>query len=128
MNNEANNILHINNLNNSKRKRYTLENIENNLYYTIPKFLFSEEFEELSNDARILYALLKDKHELSIKNKCVNENNEVYLEYTRRDMENMLGLTKPTVVKIVKELISYGLLEEERTGNQKANRIYLYEP
>lgn len=128
MNDEANNILHINNLNNSKRRRYTLENIENNLYYTIPKFLFSQEFEDLSNDARILYALLKDKHELSIRNRCVNENNEVYLEYTRRDMEIMLGLTKPTIVKIVKELIKYGLLEEERTGNQKANRIYLYEP
>ena len=128
MSNEANNIIHMKNLGSSTRKRYTLDKVENNLYYTIPKFLFSKELESLSNDARVLYALLKDKHELSIQNKCVNENNEVYLEYTRKDMETMLGLTKPTIVKIVKELIRCGLLEEERTGNQKANRIYLYEP
>lgn len=122
------NVLYVEQFKKTKRKRYTLENIENNLYYTIPKFLFSNEFENLSNDARVLYALLKDKHELSIKNKCVNENNEVYLEFTRKDMQNMLKLSKPTIVKIIKELEKYGLLEEERTGNQKANRIYLYEP
>lgn len=128
MDKETDNIIHIKNLNTSNRKRYTLENIENNLNYTIPKFLFEKEFKKLSNDARIMYALLKDKHEISIKNRCVNENNEVYLEFTRKDMKSMLGLTKPTIVKIMKELEKYDLLEEERIGNQKANRIYLYLP
>lgn len=123
--NKADNILHIEKLNKSNRKRYTLENIKVNLFYQIPKFLFEDEFKNLSNDSKILYALLKDKHEESIENNWINENNEVYLEYTRNDMQEILGLSKPTVIKAVNELIKYGLLEEERIGKRKANRLFL---
>lgn len=107
------------------RTRYTVENIENNRFYQLPKFLFEGEFENLSNDARVLYALLKDRHELSLKNNWVNDNGEVYLIYSREDMAKMLKVSQPTLRKIITQLKDVLLIEEERMGLNKPNRIYL---
>jgi DNA-binding Lrp family transcriptional regulator len=68
---------------------------------------------------------LKDRHELSLQNNWVNENNEVYLVFTRENMADMLGCSQPTLRKSLKQLIDSGLMEEERMGLNRANRIYL---
>lgn len=91
----------------------------------MPKFLFEGEFKALSNDARVLYSLLKDRHELSLKNNWIDEKGNVFLIFSRDDMQDMLGLSKPTVIKAVNCLKKHGLIEEERLGQGKANRIYL---
>ena len=106
--------------------RYTTADIAKGRFYQMPKFLFEGEFKQgLSNDAKVLYSLLKDRHELSIQNNWVNEENEVYLVYTREDMADMLGCSQPTLRKSIKQLLDFGLMEEERMGLNRANRIYL---
>lgn len=108
------------------RARYTVNDVLNNRFYQIPKFLFEEEFKkELGNDAKILYALLRDRHELSVKNKWFNNSGEIYLIYSREEMADMLGVTQPTVRKAIQQLKNCALLEEEQIGQNKANRIYL---
>jgi len=57
----------------SDRQRYTRQNIITNAFYQLPKFLFDAEFHKLSNDARVLYALLRNRHEISIKNGWYDE-------------------------------------------------------
>ena len=110
----------------NNRSRYTVNDIKNNLFYQMPKFLFEGELKKgLSNDAKVLYSLLRDRHELSLQNNWVNENNEVYLIYTRKNMEDMLGLADKTVKKAVDKLKEYGLIEEEHIGLNKPNRIFL---
>lgn len=110
----------------NNRSRYTVNDIKNNLFYQMPKFLFEGELKKgLSNDAKVLYSLLRDRHELSLQNNWVNENNEVYLIYTRKNMEDMLGLSDKTVKRAIDKLKEYGLIEEERLGLNKPNRIYL---
>jgi len=109
----------------NNRKRYTINDVNSNRFYQLPKFLFEAEFKNLSNDAKVLYALLRDRHELSLQNNWINEKNEVYLIYTREEMANMLGITMPTLRKAIKELKDFGLMEEERIGLNRANRIYL---
>lgn len=110
------------------RKRYTVENVSNNLFYQMPKFLFDGDFKKLSNDARVLYSLLKDRHSLSLQNNWYNYNGEVYLIYTRKDMEDILGLSAPTIRKAMKKLIELELIEEVRQGLNKPNLIYLLAP
>ena len=83
------------------------------------------EFENLSNDGRILYTLLKDRHDLSIKNDWYNEKGEVYFIMTRAEMENMLNLSPKTTRKVITELKNLNLIEEERRGNNQTNLIYL---
>lgn len=109
----------------NSRIRYTLNDIVKNQFYQMPKFLFEGEFTKLSNNARVLYSQLRNRHSLSFKNKWINENNEVYLIYTRENMAKMLGCSQPTIRKAVKQLTDFGLIEEERLGINKANRIYL---
>lgn len=107
------------------RVRYTVENIMNNRFYQMPKFLLEGEFKKLSNDARVLYSLLRDRHELSLSNNWVNEKNEVYLIFTREEMAELLGCSQPTLRKGIKQLIEAGLMEEERQGLNRPNIIFL---
>ncbi|WIV11104.1 replication initiator protein A [Proteiniborus sp. MB09-C3] len=109
----------------NNRVRYTVENIINNRFYQMPKFLLEGEFKGLSNDARVLYSLLRDRHELSLSNNWINENDEVYLIFTREDMAKLLGCSQPTLRKAIKQLIEIGLMEEERQGLNKPNIIFL---
>ncbi|MGL6009163.1 MAG: replication initiator protein A, partial [Culicoidibacterales bacterium] len=44
------------------KQKYELEQ-----FYKMPKWLFSDKFKKLSNDARVAYVLLKDRHSLSLK-------------------------------------------------------------
>ena len=108
-----------------ERKRYKVSDVVRDRFYQMPKFLFEGELKGLSNDARVLYALLKDRHELSLKNQWINNKGEVYLIYAREDMQETLGLSENTVLKAVKQLRLYGLIQEERQGLGKPNLIYL---
>ena len=109
----------------SKNKRFTIDDVTNALFYQLPKFLMTGEFKNLNNDARVLYAVLKDRHELSMVNQWTNEDNEVYIIFSRDEMCEVLGLSKPTVIKAMKTLKEYNLVEEERVGQGDANKIYL---
>ncbi|MEG0895676.1 MAG: replication initiator protein A, partial [Oscillospiraceae bacterium] len=107
-------------------KRYTLNDVENNLFFQMPKFLFEGDLKsKLSNDAKVLYSLLRDRHELSIKNGWINEKNEVYLIYTRNDLCDMLGCSQPTLRKALEQLKDFNLMDEERQGLNRPNLIYL---
>lgn len=109
----------------TKNKRYTLDCVYNTRFYQMPKFLFENECCELSNDARVLYALLRDRHDLSMMNNWINDKNEVYMIYTRNNLQEIMGLSAKTVKKAFDHLKSIGLLEEERMGFNRPNRIYL---
>ena len=109
----------------NNRVRYTRQSIITNSFFQLPKFLFDAEFSSLSNDARVLYALLRNRHEISIKNGWYDEKDEVYLYFKREDMQTMLGLSERTVTKAVNDIKALGLLEEVRQGMGKPNRIYL---
>ena len=109
-----------------QRKRYRLSDVAANRFYQMPKFLFEGELKKLSNDARVLYALLKDRHELSLQNKWVNKNGEVFLIFTREDMCEFLGCSQPTIRKSINQLKEFNLMDEERQGLNKPNLIFLY--
>jgi DnaD/phage-associated family protein len=106
-------------------QRYTVSEIENNTFYQMPKFLFDEKFKGLSNDAKVLYSLLRDRHKLSIANNWFNNNGEVYMIYTRVNMGKMLGTTDKTASKYFTELKNFKLVDEEKHGQGNPNTIYL---
>jgi len=74
-----------NNVNN--RMRYTRQAIVTNTFYQTPRFLMAGEFagNKISNNARVLYTLLLDRHRLSIKNGWYDDNGEVYIFQARRN-------------------------------------------
>lgn len=107
-------------------RRYTANEITAGRYYQLPKFLFEGRFKAgLSAEAKLLYSLLKDRFEMSLRSGWVNSNGEVYLIYTRQDMCDMLGCKMQKIRKLIDELKTCGLLDEERPGRNLPNRIYL---
>ena len=108
--------------------RITRQSFENDMFYKLPKFLFNSPYRKLSNNARVLYSLLKDRLAISLLNNWVNDKNELYLIFTRKDIEEILGLSNKTVIKTFKELTEVKLIEEERLGLSKPNRIFLLVP
>ncbi|TKW60999.1 MAG: replication protein [Gemella sp.] len=98
-------------------------------FYQLPKVFFTNtKYKKLTNDAKIAYAILRDRLELSIKNNWIDDENAIYFIYTNQNLEDILNLSKPKVVKIKKELESAGLLQQKRLGLNKPNMLYLMKP
>lgn|GEM_PF-715191 len=109
--------------------RYSKYDYLEGRFYQMPEALFMGEYhEQLGNDAKVLYSLLKSRHSLSITNNWVDEKDNIYFIFTREEMEKMLKVSAPTLRKAIKELKDIGLMEEVRQGVNKANLIYLNKP
>lgn len=109
----------------SKRRAITLKQLQTEAFYKMPKFLWANEFKGLSNDAKVLYALLRDRCDLSKKNNWVDDYGRVFLIYTREEMSGMLETSKTKTLKSVKELLKHKLIFEKRNGLNKPNWIYI---
>ena len=107
------------------RIRHTTAEYARNTFFQLPVFLFTDEFKGLSNDAKVLYALLRSRHELSVENGWENDKGEIYLIMSRESMAELLEASENTVLKIVNELKKYELIEEERRGQGKPNLLYV---
>ena len=107
-------------------RKIKISEVEENRFYKMPKFIIHDEsFADLGSDAKILYMIMRDRHELSIKNNWVDQDGYVYIIYTRENMMKDLNLSKKTVIKAVNELKKYDLIEEKRQGVNKPNLIYV---
>lgn len=98
-------------------------------FYRVPRLLIKDKrFRNLSSDAKLLYGLMLDRMSLSMKNGWLDEENRAYIIYTVENMMEDLGCSKPTCVKIMRELDSekgIGLIEKKRRGLGKPDIIYV---
>lgn len=98
-------------------------------FYRLPKVFFTNDrYKKLSNDAKIAFAILQDRLDLSIKNDWFDEEGNIYFLYGNQQLADILNCSKPTVIKIKKELHQSELLEEKRMGLSQSNRLYLLKP
>lgn len=109
----------------TNRTKISKNEVKRNTFYQLPKFLFLDEFKGLSCESKILYAMLKERHELSILNNWVDNDDFVYLIFSRENMGKMIDKSEKTIKKAIEELKKYKLIEETRQGQGKPNRIYL---
>ncbi|MBZ6013850.1 replication initiator protein A [Leuconostoc gelidum subsp. gelidum] len=98
----------------------------NERFYKIPKALFENEtYIEMKLETKMAYAILRDRFLLSIKNNWIDKNGDVYLIYKNSDLQSMLSVGEKKSISLKKELADFGLLEEERQGLNKPNRLYV---
>ena len=120
------------------KKLINIKDITDNLFYQLPKQLFySETYRtKLSANAKLLYAIIRDRFNSSMDNaKKKLENNQkasfvdnkgdVYCIVDNHEIEFTLNITDKTVTKIMKELTDAELIKTVRVPN-KPKRIYLY--
>ncbi len=94
-------------------------------FYRIPKYLFDDEYRNiLSTDAKLLYALLLDRANLSAKNGWFAQDGRVFLYFTVAEVMAKLSFGKNKVIRLFEELEKTGLIDRIQSGLGKASVIY----
>lgn len=96
-------------------------------FYRVPKVLFTrEQFKQLSAEAKILYGIMLDKLDLSVKNKWGDEKRRVYIIYTIEQIMADMNCADQKATKLLDELEKKcGLIERKRQGLGKPNLIFV---
>ena len=98
-------------------------------FFRIPKLLFTDHiFTKLSSEAKVLYGILLDRMNLSMKNNWIDEENKVYIIFTIEEIAEIMCCATQKATKILQELDDkkgIGLVEKKRLGLGKPNILYV---
>ena len=94
-------------------------------YLPYPRFLLQA---DLTQTAKLLYALLLDRATLSQANGWLDEGGRIYLVFPIEKIAAALDRSPMTVKNALSELENAGLIERRRSGFSKPNRIYVKLP
>lgn len=95
-------------------------------FVRMPRALIKDtQLRSLSSRAKQLYSLMLDRTVLSKKNGWCDEEGKIYICYRYTDIMDDLDCARGTCAKSIKELEEAGLIETERHGQGKPNRIYV---
>lgn len=101
-------------------------------FYQLPKVIIGTKYySKLKAEAKLLFMLCRDRLSASLDStrkgdmRFVDADGDIFIYYAIDDLANDLGCGRDKVIKLKKELIKYGLIDEVRQGLNKANRIYV---
>lgn len=94
-------------------------------YLPYPRLLLQA---DLTQTAKLLYALLLDRATLSQANGWLDEGGRIYLVFPIEKIAAALDRSSMTVKTALSELEDAGLIERRRSGFSKPNRIYVKLP
>ena len=97
-------------------------------FYKFDKWLLMEEgLKKLSPTAKMLYMIIKDREELSLKNALAFTDKDGYLfqYFDQQKASDLLGVSLTAIKKAFKDLVQYKLIESVRQGLGKPNRLYV---
>ena len=109
----------------SRRKTLDIASMQ---FYKFDKWILAEKsLKKLSLTAKVLYMLIKDREEISIKNadKFTDEEGYLFQYFDQVKVGEIMGISKNAVIKAFKDLQEYKLIEVVRQGQGKPNRIYV---
>ena len=113
----------------NKQNCYTTEDVYAETYFQLPKVFFTnKKYISLSNDAKVAFAILKDRFNYSVRNNWIDDDKTIYFIFTVEELCSILNCGTQKVTKIKKELENVNLLYQRRMGVNKANRLYLLKP
>ena len=94
-------------------------------YLRMPRFLISM---KLSNEAKVLYALLLDRASISIKNGFFEPSGAVRVYFTLEEAKDKLRKSRQVTTRIFRELEMSGLIVRKRQGQGRPSLITLKVP
>ena len=99
-------------------------------FYRVPKILFTAEvFEHLSTDAKLLYGILKDRMQLSVRNGWIDGDGKVFIYYPRQKIMDALTCGNKKAGQLLAELDDrhgIGLITRIHQGLGKPDKIYVH--
>ena len=98
-------------------------------FYQTPKALFKNpKYRGLSLGPKLMYSILRDRLDLSIKNNWKDEKDYIYLIFSIEELSKLLEINKETVTSYKRNLVKYKLIIDKRLGQGKSNMIYVLKP
>jgi hypothetical protein len=98
-------------------------------FYQLPKQLFENPYyKEMNIGSKTMYAILRDRQDLSIANKWVDDKGFIFFYYDVNNLSEYMNISTSTINRYKKELHKYQLLVEVRQGLNKPNRLYILKP
>lgn len=95
-------------------------------FIRVPKiFLKDKRFSKLSSDAKLLYGILLDRMQLSIKNQWIDDQNRVYIIYKISEIMEDFDYSNKKSGEMLNELHKFGIIEKVRRGQGKPDLIYV---
>ena len=98
-------------------------------YVPLPRFLLQDEtLWEISNDAKVLYALLLDRASISRQNVYVEPDGTIRLYFTVEQAQAKLHRSRQSATRIFRELEYSGLIVRRKQGLGRPALITLNYP
>lgn len=98
-------------------------------YIPLPRFLLQDEqLRDISNDAKVLYALLLDRASVSRQNGYVEPDGTIRLYFTLEQAQKKLDRSRQCATRIFRELEYSGLINRKKQGLGKPAVITLNYP
>ena len=98
-------------------------------FYQTPKGLFKNPaYAGLGLGPKLMYSILRDRLDISIKNDWKDKNGYIYLVFSIEELSALLEINKETVTTYKRELVKYRLIIDRRLGQGKSNLIYILKP
>ena len=94
-------------------------------YLPYPRFLLGA---VLTQTAKVLYAVLLDRSNLSRANGWTDESGNIFVVFPLNKLADLVDKGPTTVKTALTELEAAGLIERRRCGNGMPNRIYVKQP
>lgn len=103
------------------------EDISQERFYRVPKAFVEDEYfkTEMDSNMKLMYSLLRDRYELSIKNNWIDQNGIVYCLYSRDNLADDINVSDNTIRKCINKLTELNLMKEVRKGQGKPNFMYI---
>ena len=98
-------------------------------YIPLPRFLLADEdLKGISNDAKVLYALLLDRASISRKNSYIDPDGTIRVYFTVEETQKKLHRSRQCVTRIFRELEYTDLICRKKQGLGKPSVITLNYP
>lgn len=111
------------------QRMYTTTDYSEIVFYQFPKaLLHNKRYKNISPGAKIMYMVLRDRQDLSIKNGWVDDDGHIFFYFDVRNLSEVLSCSTASVNKYKKELRKHKLLYETRQGQGKPNKMYILKP
>ena len=97
-----------------------------NAYFRMPKeFIYEQKYKDLSSNAKLLYAVLYGRLDLSRAHNLHDESYNYYVICEVDEVALLLNCSRNTAIKVLKELETFELIKKAKSGKGNSNILYI---
>ena len=105
---------------------YNSEDTAKIRFLKFPHSLLSDpRYSGMSNDAKLLYALMLDRTSLSVKHSWYDREGKLFIYYTVKEIEGTLQCSHNKVLRMLDELENVQLIQRVKQGQGKPTKFYV---